>query len=213
MSSDRRPLTIEYTPKNPRQIEVREAWADTRLMFLLGEAGTGKTTAALAEALQDVFKQKAQKVYLARPMIAVDEEYGFLTGDLAEKTAPWMSAFEDVLGGISEVTLQSLKRYIEIVPIGMLRGRTIRHGTLIVDEAQNCSWNQLVMLGSRVGPGGRLVLSGDPYQTDVPAYRCDSPLEKCALRLSKMAGVTRVVFQKCDQLRDPFVTEFLNRMQ
>ncbi len=88
--------------RNDRQKLVHEHWKQSKLMVLIGEAGTGKTTAALAEALKDIAEGRARKVFLARPMVGVDEEYGFLTGDLDEKTLPWMGAFEDVLGSMSE---------------------------------------------------------------------------------------------------------------
>lgn len=197
-----------YSPLNPRQHTVRDRWPKSRLLVLTGEAGTGKTTAALGEALSDVFAGRTRKVYLSRPVVPVDEEYGFLPGDLQEKFRPWMGAFVDVLGDLSNATLESLAEVVELIPLGMLRGRTLKHGTLIVDEAQNATWNQLVLAGSRCGLGGRVVLCGDPAQSDV-TWDGEVPLVRLARRCRRVAAAEWVQFLPADQRRDPFVTEFL----
>lgn len=203
---------VVYTPKNPRQEIIRDAWAKTRLFVLTGQAGTGKTTAALAEALKDLCEGRARKIILARPMIGVDEDPGFLTGDLHQKTLPWMGAFYDVLGDISHIKFGTLvEKHIEILPVGFLRGRTIKHGTLIVDEAQNCTWRQLKMLGTRIGVGGKVVLAGDTAQYD-RVHRGGVPLAKAAEKLEVLEGAKIVEFLPEDQLRDDFVRKFLEAM-
>lgn len=204
---------VVYTPRNPRQEIIRDAWAKTRLFVLTGEAGTGKTTAALAEALKDICENRARFIVLARPMIGVDEDPGFLKGDLDQKILPWMGAFRDVLGDISHVKFGTLnEKHIEIVPVGFLRGRTIKNGTtLIVDEAQNCTYRQLKMIGTRIGNGGRVVLAGDTAQYD-RAHRGGVPLARAAKRLAILEEAKIVEFLPQDQLRDPFVTKFLEAM-
>lgn len=200
--------SLAYAPQNPRQQMVRDRWRDSRLMVLTGEAGTGKTTAALGEAMSDVFAGRSRMVYLSRPVVPVDEEYGFLPGDLTEKFRPWMGAFADVLGDLSNSTLEGLSEFVEMIPLGMLRGRTLKFGTLIVDEAQNATWNQLVLAGSRCGRLGRVVLCGDPAQSDI-LWVGEPPLVRLAKRCHRLAGAEWVQFLPSDQRRDSFVTEFL----
>lgn len=200
---------LRYTPRNDKQRHIREVWAQTRLMVVVGPAGTGKTTAALAEALSDVFAGRAERVWLARPVVGVEEELGYLPGDLGAKLGPWLAPFSDVLGDVSNQTLERLKGKWEPIPVGLLRGRTISRGTLIIDEAQNCTWSQLVCAGSRVGRGGRVVLCGDPDQSDLGASRSDVPLAVLAGRLKKVPGATVVQCTNRDQVRDEFVTAFL----
>lgn len=202
-----------YKPRNPRQQRVRDIWPAVKVLVLTGAAGCGKTTAALAEALADVFAGRARKVYLSRPTVAADEEYGFLPGTLEEKFRPWLQPFQDVLGDVSETTLESLGEVVETVPVGMLRGRTFKHGTLIVDEAQGCTWKQILLAGSRFGQGGRVVLCGDPAQSDIE-WHGEVPLIRAARRLTRMrAGAGEWVhFEPSDQLRDPAVTDFLDAM-
>jgi phosphate starvation-inducible PhoH-like protein len=200
---------IVYTPRNDRQRLIRTIWPQTRLLVVTGPAGTGKTTAALGEALLDVFAGRGERVMLARPVVAVEEELGFLPGGLAEKLGPWLAPFSDVLGDLTADTLDKLKGKWEPVPVGMLRGRTISRGTLIIDEAQNCSWNQLVCAGSRVGRGGRVVLCGDPDQSDLGCDPHEVPLLRLAKKVRKVLGVAWVECTHADQVRDEFVTAFL----
>jgi phosphate starvation-inducible PhoH-like protein len=192
---------------------VRNSWAHHRLIYLVGEAGTGKTTAALAEALRDVFEGRARKVYLGRPMVAAGERYGFLPGYLDEKTLPWLGAVNDALGGFSDLSLHVLKNHVEVVQVGLLRGRTISDGTLIIDEAQNLSWDQIEMLGSRIGTGRRVVLAGDTEQSDLPDRHLGSPLRDAANATKGVAGTKVIRFLPEDQMRDPFVTAFLRAMR
>ena len=202
---------IVYWPKNPRQELVREYWEHSKFMILSGEAGTGKTTAALGEALLDIVRGISKKIYLSRPAVEAGERLGFLPGDLKEKFKPWMSAFEDVLGDISDGSLDKLSEFVEMIPIGMLRGRTLKHGTLIIDEAQNCQFAQLVLAGSRCGTGGRVVLCGDTDQSDID-WRGGVPLSDVARRSRVLKNAKWINFLKEDQMRDPFVTEFLEAM-
>jgi predicted ribonuclease YlaK len=213
----RKPLDgFVYTPLHDRQREVKQEWSAAARMIMHGEAGTGKTTAALGEALLDIIHGRARKIFLCKPNLTVDEEYGFLPGTLEEKYIPWMGAFEDCLDSVSHDTIESLKDIIQFVPIGMARGRTFKYGTLIVDEAQNCTYRQLILLGSRIGMGGRVVFCGDEEQTDLkPHQLCDGkvPLVVCADRI-KHRPVNKIVkFLPEDQLRNKSVTDFLEDMR
>lgn len=219
----RKPLEgFIYAPLHDRQREVKQEWAKTTMFMLTGPAGTGKTTAALGEALLDIISGKSRYIYLCKPNVeAGGEKYGFQPGTLEEKYLPWMSAFEDVLSSVSHDTLETLKDFVRFIPIGFARGRTFKYGTMIIDEAQNLTYPQIKLLGSRVGAGGRIVFCGDESQTDLTRdkwYQGEVPFIRAAenalnIKETEQYKVSVVNFLKCDQLRHPFVTAFLDAMQ
>lgn len=210
-----KPIELTYTPLNDAQKALREAWLDdgVRLVICTGPAGTGKTTAALGEALTAKQKQRKSnsKLWLARPIVAVDEELGFLPGDVNAKLLPWLAPFGDCLGSLSNSTLADLAAECELVPLGLLRGRTINHGTLICDEMQNATYSQLVCAATRCGDSGRVVLCGDPEQSDLGSD--PNPLLEFANRVRKCKGVRWIKFTDADQRRSPFVSDLLRTLR
>lgn len=202
--------SLFYRPKHDRQRVVSEAWATAKAMVITGPAGTGKTTCALALSLIDILAKRADKVWLCRPAVPVEEDLGFIPGDLVEKLRPWLAPFEDVLDGIGGGSVERWEDAVEVVSIGQLGGRTVRSATLIIDECQNATWRQLKMALTRVGPGGRVVLCGDYTQTELPH---PNPLESVAMKLAGMPDVTCVEFLPEDQQRDPFVRRVLEALR
>lgn len=206
------PLVI-YKPKNALQVATNEIWSSARLIFLVGQAGTGKTTAALGQSLLDVVNGKSACVMLSRPTVSAGEESGFLPGSLTEKLGPWLAPFHDVMGDLSTAKLEALKEKVQTAPVGMLRGRTVANCTLIIDEAQNLSWPQIVMAATRVGRGGRVVLCGDPDQTDLTIRKGEMvPLIAAARKLEKVEGVVVIQATKADQVRDKFVNAVIEAL-
>lgn len=204
------PVELVYAPLNAGQRELAEGWAGAKFVVLMGTAGTGKTTAALAHALQDYQAKRIRKIMLCRPTVSTEEDIGFLPGDLSMKLAPWLAPFADTLGCISQSTLDDLSAFIEFVPAGMLRGRTVRDAVLIVDEAQNLTRAQVVCAATRVGRRGKVVLCGDPSQSDLPAH--PNPLADAARRVRRVPGALTVQFTEADQLRDEFVSAVLKAL-
>jgi phosphate starvation-inducible PhoH-like protein len=205
-SEKRSAVSIVYRPRNEAQKKTVEIWDRARVIILIGRAGTGKTTAGLAGAIADVIAGRSARAMLSRPTTGVEEELGYFPGDLNEKLGPWMAPFSDVMGDLSEAKLASLGPKIETVPIGMLRGRTVSNATLIIDEAQNATWSQLICAVTRVGRGGRVVLCGDPDQTDLKIGKGQEvPLSTLAKKLTDVPGVFVVRCTAADQVRDPFV--------
>ena len=200
--------TVSFKPAHDGQKEVSRVWKDSKCLFILGPAGTGKTHVAIANAMIDVLKGTATKVFLARPAVEIEESLGFVKGNLAEKLGTWMGPFGDVLDEMSGTKLEDWTDVIELVPVGRLGGRTIRDGTLIVDEAQNCTYRQLKCILTRVGKTGRVVLSGDYEQSEL--HNC--PLRQVASLVSQVDGCQSVTFTNEQNLRDPFVSDVLRVM-
>ena len=205
-----------YEPKNPAQKVAHKLFDEAQIMFLIGPAGTGKTAGAFGMALSDVLSKPHDTLTLARPMVTCDEETGFLPGDLSEKLGPWMGPFRDVYGSLAtdkwDALCRRMAERLELVPIGMLRSRTIRNGILICDEVQNCTYKQLKSIVTRCGENGRVILCGDPEQSD-RFDPSDSPLYELRDKLSDLDTVVTVEFDgKHDQMRSPLVTALLERL-
>jgi len=174
-------------------------------MFAIGPAGVGKTHCALALALLD----KKTPLWLCRPAIACDEDLGFIPGDIDEKLMPWMAPFADVLSSMSFDKLDKIidKTNCEALSVGMLRGRTVK-GILIVEESQNLSYNQLVCILTRLGETGKIIICGDPDQSDLSR----SPLIEFADKIADLGGVSRIDFPPDACCRDPLVIKILKRL-
>lgn len=197
--------TVAFKSAHAGQKEVCQHWQDTKCLFILGQAGTGKTHVALALAMLDIIRGKSKRIYLARPSVDIEESLGYVKGDLTEKLGAWMGPFQDVLDEMSGTRLEDWQDSIELIPVGRLGGRTIRDGTLIVDEAQNCTFRQLKCILTRIGKTGRVVLSGDYEQSELR----DCPLRRVALLVEPLTACRTVTFDATMNLRDPFVSEVL----
>jgi phosphate starvation-inducible PhoH-like protein len=208
-------LDLHFEPKNEAQKLAMELWSSCRILFLLGEAGTGKSAVSFALALQEAVKVKSKntkgKVMLCRPMVTVGEPLGFLPGDVNEKVMPWLLPFHDVLSQMTFTKFDELGKYVDIepVPLGLLRGRTIRDGTLICSEMQNATYAQIKCALTRLGPNSRIIIEGDTDQSDC-FDREESPLQEIANRLSKLDSVGVVNFLVEDQLRCPLISDILD---
>lgn len=206
-------------PKTANQQKVVDCWEESELMFLVGVAGVGKTHLALGLALQQAFSHHRDdgpkpKILLTRPMVGVDEEVGLFPGDVEEKLKPWLAPFFDVLGGLTNDTWEQIREQVEIelVPFSMLRGRTVsRNQILIADETQSATIGQLKCLLTRIGKGGKVVVCGDPSQSDKfnPDY---CPLREVTRKLSDLPTVAVIEFTKADQQRSELVNKVLERL-
>lgn len=199
--STKKPLELIYVPINDTQKALQHKWANSKLVILTGVAGSGKTAGAVGQAFLDLMNKKITKLVLCRPTVAIEEDIGFLPGDINEKMLPWLGPFADVLGDFSNNALVDFP--VEIVPVGMLRGRTIKNAVLIVDEAQNLTHNQIKCICTRVGKNGKIVLCGDSSQNDI-GYKV-TPLDEACKRLINVEGVSIFRFAESDQLREPFI--------
>jgi phosphate starvation-inducible PhoH-like protein len=142
-------------------------------VFTLGPAGTGKTYIAATLAADMLLDEKIERVVLSRPAVGVDEEHGFLPGDINKKIAPWVVPFTEVMQkrmGKDRYRQAMINGQIEIVPIAYMRGRTFDRALVFLDEAQNTTYSQIKMFLTRVGEGAKVIVNGDIRQTDLEGH-------------------------------------------
>ncbi len=202
-------------PLTEKQAIYGEALGQSRIIYGVGPAGTGKTWYAAALAAEMLRNGEIEKIYLTRPTEGTDgEKMGFLPGDLAEKYEPYLRPFRDAfverLGtGHFEYLLR--KKIIEPVPLAFLRGATIKNAIMLADEMQNATRGQMKMLLTRIGKDSVFVINGDPKQIDL-AHSGLSGLEDSIERLieKNVSGVTVVRFDRQDIVRDDIVQEIIS---
>jgi phosphate starvation-inducible PhoH-like protein len=176
------------------------------LVFGVGPAGTGKTYLAAAFAAHLLYERRVERLILSRPAMEAGERLGFLPGDLKEKIDPYLrplyDALFDVLG--DSVTRMMETGVIEVAPLAFMRGRTLARSFVILDEAQNTSSAQMKMFLTRLGEDSRMVVTGDPSQSDLPGGRAEG-LEEALQILSGVEGVATAQFTEKDVVRHALV--------
>ena len=175
-----------------------------------GPAGSGKTMLACHVAAEHIRKQPRGKVVLTRPIVAADEDMGYLPGDMNQKMEPWTRPMYDIFE--QYFTHNQMDRYISIEPLGYMRGRTFNHTLIIADEMQNSTPNQMLMLLTRVGPGTRLIVTGDLEQSDL---RENNALYELIykMQLFDLKYLEHVKMTHDDIVRHPAVKEVLKVLQ
>jgi phosphate starvation-inducible PhoH-like protein len=197
----------QVAPKTATQAEYLQALSKCELVFGLGPAGTGKTFLAVAHGAGLLLRGEVDRLIVSRPAVEAGERLGFLPGDLTEKVDPYMApvweALTDILGA-EQLRRRREKGEIEVAPIAFLRGRTLAHAFVIVDEAQNATRLQMKMVLTRLGEGARMVVTGDPTQIDLVNIR-DSGLAHAVGLLDGVKGIGITRFTAEDVVRHPLV--------
>ncbi|WP_155300600.1 PhoH family protein [Deinococcus kurensis] len=193
------------------QRAYQDAIAAHTVTFGIGPAGTGKTFLAVAAAVNALVTGKARRIILTRPAVEAGEHLGFLPGDLQSKLAPYLRPLYDALVDLLDArAVDDLMRLgiIEVAPLAYMRGRTLSGAFIILDEAQNATPAQLKMFLTRMGDGSRVVVTGDPTQTDLPGGR--SGLGSAARALRAHADVHVFRFDSADVVRHPLIGELVD---
>jgi phosphate starvation-inducible protein PhoH and related proteins len=202
-------------PRSKNQAVYVDAMAGHELVFGLGPAGTGKTYLAVAQAVSMLKRQQVERLVLSRPAVEAGERLGFLPGDMKEKVDPYLRPLYDALQDmLHEGKLNSNlgSGQIEIAPLAFMRGRTLSHAFVILDEAQNTTTAQMKMFLTRLGEGSRMVVTGDPRQTDLPA-NVDSGLVRAVERLEAVPEIAVTRFDRNDIVRHPLVSLILEAFE
>ena len=185
---------------------------DLGLVFGVGPAGTGKTYLAVAIGAAELRAGKRERLVVARPAVEAGEKLGFLPGALEEKVDPYMLPIWDALNeclGAQEVDRRKERREIEVAPLAFMRGRTLKNAFVIVDEAQNATVPQMKMVLTRLGRGSRMVVTGDPSQTDLPG-NMQSGLGHAMSILHNVKGVAIEKLTRADVVRHELVGRIID---
>lgn len=201
------------TPKTLNQFHYVRALEAYDMTFGVGPAGTGKTYLAVAQAVKLLKKNDVKRIVLTRPAVEAGESLGFLPGDLKEKIDPYLIPLYDALYEmIGKETTNELieKGVIEIAPLAYMRGRTLDHACVILDEAQNTSEQQMKMFLTRMGFSSKMIVTGDPSQVDLPRGM-KSGLKQALTILKDVKEIKIIHFENVDVIRHPLVQKVLER--
>jgi phosphate starvation-inducible PhoH-like protein len=195
-------------PRTAAQAHYMRELTTNDMIFALGPAGTGKTYIAVAQAVAQLITGSVQRLILSRPAVEAGEKLGFLPGDMKEKVDPYLRPLYDALHDClpaEQVERRIASGEIEIAPIAFMRGRTLADAFVILDEAQNTTPAQMKMFLTRFGQNSRMVICGDPNQTDLPGGVAASGLADATMRLEGVEGISMTRFTAADVVRHPIV--------
>ena len=196
--------------RSPAQNAYLDVMRTHPLVFGVGPAGTGKTYLAAAFGAHQLHERRVERLILSRPALEAGERLGFLPGDLKEKIDPYLRPLYDALfDALGEQCVKLMESgIIEVAPLAFMRGRTLARAFVILDEAQNCSPAQMKMFLTRLGEESRMVVTGDPSQSDLPGGRAEGLNEALDL-LQGVEGVAVARFTEKDVVRHPLVTRIV----
>jgi phosphate starvation-inducible PhoH-like protein len=195
-------------PRSAAQVHYMRELISNDMIFALGPAGTGKTYLAVAQAVAQLITGNVQRLILSRPAVEAGERLGFLPGDMKEKVDPYLRPIYDALYDClpaEQVERRIASGEIEIAPIAFMRGRTLADAFVILDEAQNTTPGQMKMFLTRFGQNSRMVICGDPNQTDLPGGPGASGLNDAVNKLEGIESISMVRFGVGDVVRHPIV--------
>jgi phosphate starvation-inducible PhoH-like protein len=193
--------------RTPRQIQYIRQIREYDITFGIGPAGTGKTYLAVACAVDAFEREAAKRIVLVRPAVEAGERLGFLPGDMAQKVDPYLRPLYDALYdlmGFEKVGKLFERGLIEIAPLAFMRGRTLNHSFIILDEAQNTTPEQMKMFLTRIGFGSRAVVTGDVTQIDLAKHQKSGLVEASSI-LGEVRGIAFTRFLADDVVRHPLV--------
>ena len=199
---------------NPSQELAWRQYQRHDLLFLLGPAGTGKTHIATGFGIYDVLQKKKQRIVVTRPIVESGESLGYLPGDFNEKILPYMMPIYDCINkitGRNSTDQERVRASLEVVPLAYMRGRTFDDAVFILDEAQNCSYEQIKLAISRLGFNSKMIITGDPDQSDLPGSTV--ALEDIAVKIAPLTGVAVMRFRETEIVRHSLVSRILKKLK
>jgi phosphate starvation-inducible PhoH-like protein len=201
----------DLSGRTPNQVGYLRNILSHDITFGIGPAGTGKTFLAVACAVDALERAAVQRIVLTRPAVEAGERLGFLPGDLTQKVDPYLRPLYDALYdlmGFDRVTKAFEKGALEIAPLAFMRGRTLNHAFVILDEAQNTTSEQMKMFLTRIGFGSKCVVTGDVSQIDLPRGTASGLVEAERI-LKRVRGIAFTRFTSADVVRHPLVARIV----
>ncbi len=198
--------------RSAHQVQYLQQMQESVITFGVGPAGTGKTYLAVAAAVDALEREAVKRIVLVRPAVEAGEKLGFLPGDLAQKVDPYLRPLYDALYdlmGYERVGRLFERGVIEVAPLAYMRGRTLNHSFIILDEAQNTTPEQMKMFLTRIGFGTKAVITGDVTQIDLHRTQ-KSGLIDARNVLQRVEGIAFTIFQSEDVVRHPLVQQVVN---
>ena len=202
----------EVRGRTPAQTRYLENMATHDITFGIGPAGTGKTYLAVACAVDALERSAVQRIVLTRPAVEAGEKLGFLPGDLGQKVDPYLRPLYDALHdlmGFDKVQKAFERQQIEIAPLAFMRGRTLNHAFVILDEAQNTTVEQMKMFLTRIGFGSKAVVTGDVSQIDLPRTELSGLIDAERV-LKRVQGIAITRLTSADVVRHPLVARIVD---
>lgn len=209
------PAGIKVKARTANQAKMVSACEKNDMLFAIGPAGTGKTYTAVALAVRALKDKQVKRIILTRPAVEAGENLGFLPGDLKEKLDPYMQPLYDAL--MDMLHYEKLADYIEkgvieIAPLAFMRGRTLDHAFVILDEAQNATTPQMKMFLTRMGEHAKFIITGDSSQVDLPRHQ-PSGLLKAVEILEKTEGISVIRLDASDVIRHKLVSKIIKAFE
>lgn len=201
-------------PRSENQKEYIRYIAENTITFCQGLAGSGKTHIAIGMALEYLLEEKVNKIIITRPVLEAGEKIGYLPGTAEEKLHPYLlPILDEIHHFISLAHYASLKlnNRIEVVPLGLMRGRNFHNAFIVADECQNASYDQLKMLLTRIGHNSKMVLTGDVGQSDLTRHLQGGFIDLIHI-LDGLDGIGIAKLESCDIVRNPIIAKILARL-
>ena len=202
-------------PRSHNQKDYIRSVAENTVTFCQGVPGSGKTHIAVGMALEYLINHKVEKLVITRPVVEAGERLGFLPGTAEEKLHPYLLPLFDEINYFLEMqsyTKLKVARQIEIVPLGLMRGRSFNNAFIVADECQNASYDQLKMLLTRIGMDSKMVLTGDVAQSDLQRQQQGGFLELME-RLDGIEGIGISKLYATDIVRNPIIGSIISRLE
>jgi len=209
-----RPRRKILKPKTENQAEYIRSMAESDVTFCSGPAGSGKTAVAVGLACQHFLDNRVEKIIITRPVVEAGRGLGFLPGTLTEKIQPYLvPVVEEMKLFLGVETYHSARstNAIEMCPLEYMRGRNFHDTFMILDEAQNATYEQIKMFITRIGLGSKAVINGDASQTDLD-HRADGGLEICMDKLEDIDGVSICELTNQDIVRNSIISKILSKL-
>lgn len=201
-------------PRTENQKEYIRNIAENTITFCQGLAGSGKTHIAIGMALEYLLEEKVNKIIITRPVLEAGEKIGYLPGTAEEKLHPYLLPILDEIHHfitMGHYASLKLNNRIEVVPLGLMRGRNFHNSFIVADECQNASYEQLKMLLTRIGHNSKMVLTGDIGQSDLSRHLQGGFIDLINI-LDGLDGVGIAQLESCDIIRNPIIAKILARL-